>query len=83
MGLAGLLPTVTTLLTEYYEGPTRARYMGYMSAAMGVGGLVLQTGCGVLAEISWREPFLIYLFGVLVIPLVLLYVKEPKWTEET
>ncbi|HJJ96948.1 MAG TPA: MFS transporter [Methanocorpusculum sp.] len=83
VGLAGLLPTVTTLLTEYYEGPTRARYMGYMSAAMGVGGLVLQTGCGVLAEISWREPFLIYLFGVLVIPLVLLYVKEPKRTEET
>jgi len=83
VGLAGLLPTVTTLLTEYYEGPTRARYMGYMSAAMGLGGLVLQTGSGILAEISWREPFLIYLFGVLVIPLVLFYVKEPKRVEET
>ena len=82
VGLAGLLPTVTTLLTEYYDGPTRARYMGYLSAAMGVGGLVLQTGCGVLAEISWREPFLIYLFGVIVIPLVLLYVREPARQEE-
>lgn len=82
VGLAGLLPTVTTLLTEYYDGPTRARYMGYLSAAMGVGGLILQTGCGVLAEISWREPFLIYLFGVIVIPLVLLYVREPARQEE-
>ena len=83
VGLAGLLPTVTTLLTEYYDGPTRARYMGYLSAAMGVGGLVLQTGCGLLAEISWREPFLIYVFGLLVIPLVLIYVKEPKRLTDT
>ncbi len=82
VGLAGLMPTVTTLLTEYYDGPTRARYMGYMSAAMGVGGLVMQTGSGVLAEISWREPFLIYLFGVLVIPLVFFFIREPKREEE-
>ncbi|MDV0443481.1 MFS transporter [Methanorbis rubei] len=83
IGLAGLMPTVTTLLTEYYDGPTRARYLGYMSAAMGVGGLVMQTGSGILAEISWREPFLIYLFGILVIPLVFFFIKEPKREEET
>ncbi|MDV0441615.1 MFS transporter [Methanorbis furvi] len=83
IGLAGLMPTVTTLLTEYYNGPTRARYLGYMSAAMGVGGLVMQTGSGILAEISWREPFLIYLFGILVIPLVFFFIKEPKREEET
>ena len=80
VGVAGLIPVVSTLIAEYYSGNTRARYLGYMSAAMGVGGLVLQTGCGALAEISWRDPFLIYLFGLLVIPGVLLFIREPRNT---
>ena len=33
---------------------------------------------GVLADISWRVPFLLYLFPLLILPMTSLFLKEPK-----
>lgn len=77
VGIAGITTATTALLAEYYTGVSRMKVLGYQSAAMGMGVLVLETCGGALAEISWREPFLIYLIGVVILIGVICSVKEP------
>lgn len=77
VGIAGLTTATTALITEYYTGASRVKVLGYQSAAMGLGILILETGGGSLAEISWREPFLIYLVAFVIMIGVIFAVKEP------
>ena len=71
VSIAGLLPMASALITEYYEGETRTRYLG------GIGVLVLQTLCGTLAAFGWRYAFLVYLLGLCALPFVLICLREP------
>ncbi|MFA6332878.1 MAG: MFS transporter, partial [Methanoregula sp.] len=77
IGIAGIICTTSALIVCYYEGISRARVLGYQAAAMGVGVLILEVAGGLLAGISWRAAFLIYLLGVLIFFGVLLTMKEP------
>ena len=81
VGIAGIMPVVITILTEYFSGPTLARYLGYNAAAMGAGGTVLGICCGFLAGISWNAVFLVYFAVLLVIPFILFALKEPEHLE--
>lgn len=78
IGIAGLMTATTALITEYYTGASRARVLGYQSAAMGLGMLILETCGGSLAEISWREPFLIYLIAFVILIGVFFTIQEPN-----
>ena len=78
VGIAGISSAVTALIAEYYTGMDRVRALSYQSAAMGVGVLILEYTGGVLAEFSWREPFLVYLIGVPILLMVLLTMREPQ-----
>lgn len=77
VGLAGVSTAVTALIAEYYTGANRVKVMSYQSAAIGVGILLLEYTGGSLAEISWREPFLIYLIGLPMMLLVMFSMREP------
>ncbi len=77
IGLGGIMTSVTTLITSYYSGKTRDKILGYEGAFIGLGMLVLETGGGTLALISWREPFLIYLIGLVILLGVVAAVREP------
>jgi len=77
IGIAGIICTTSALIVCYYDGITRARVLGYQAAAMGVGVLILETSGGLLAGISWRAAFLIYLLGIVILAGVLLTMKEP------
>jgi MFS family permease len=77
IGIAGITCTTSSLIACYYEGATRARVLGYQAAAMGFGVLILEMSGGLLAGISWRAAFLIYLIGVVILAGVLLTMKEP------
>lgn len=77
VGLAGVSTAVTALIAEYYTGVNRVKVMSYQSAAIGVGILLLEYTGGSLAEISWREPFLIYLIGLPMMLLVMFSMREP------
>ncbi|MDD1693212.1 MAG: MFS transporter [Methanoregula sp.] len=77
VGIAGIICTTSALIVCYYDGVTRARVLGYQAAAMGVGVLILEVAGGLLAGISWRAAFLIYLLGVIIFFGVLLTMKEP------
>ncbi|ACL17884.1 MFS transporter [Methanosphaerula palustris] len=77
IGIAGITCTTSSLIPCYYEGPTRAKVLGYQAAAMGFGVLILEMSGGLLAGISWHAAFLIYLIGVVILAGVLLSMKEP------
>jgi MFS family permease len=75
----GITMTIaTTLIADYYQGKSRQKFAGLQIAVMSLGGILFVTLGGVLADISWRVPFLLYLFPLLILPMTSLYLKEPK-----
>lgn len=69
---------VTTLVADYYQGKSRQKFAGLQIAVMSLGGILFITLGGILADINWRSPFLLYLFSLIILPFVYLYLKEPK-----
>lgn len=65
------------LLTDHFQGPERDRAMGIQSSAMAAGGIVFITMGSVLADVSWRAPFAVYLAPVVLFPLIYLFVSKP------
>ncbi len=78
LGVAGVMVSATTLIADYYQGESRANFMGLQSAFMGFGGVIFLTVGGYLADLNWRLPFLIYLFAWILLPLVIFSIWEPK-----
>lgn len=75
--VAGAITSVTTLIADYYEDKTRSTLMGLQSTCIALVGVVVLSLSGVLADISWRTPFLIYLSPLLLLPFMILWLKEP------
>lgn len=84
LGIAvGMSMTIAiTLIADYFEGPERQKFVGIQVAFMSIGGILFISLGGVLADIGWRFPFLIYLFSLLVLPLSIIYLKEPVLAEK-
>jgi MFS family permease len=77
VAVGGLMTAVITLIGDYYEGEARNRFMGYQAAFAGAGGLIFITTGGVLADVHWRYPFLIYGASLFVLFMAWVSVKEP------
>ncbi|MCK5401366.1 MAG: MFS transporter [Flavobacteriaceae bacterium] len=73
---------VTTLVADYYQGKARQKFAGLQIAVMSLGGIVFITLGGILADIHWRVPFLLYFFSILVLPFAYLFLKEPPKLSE-
>ena len=69
---------VITLIADYFEGVERQKFVGIQIAFMSLGGILFIGLGGILADYGWRFPFLIYLSSLLVLPLSMLYLYEPK-----
>jgi MFS family permease len=78
ISVAGIMTTATTLIADYYSGPTRAQFLGLQSGAMGLGGVLFLSVGGWLAEENWRSPFLIYALALVLIPAVARFLPEPQ-----
>lgn len=74
---------VTTLVADYYDGRARRKFAGLQIAIMSISGIVFISLGGVLADISWRTPFLLYLYSLLILPFVYHYLKEPKVSKDS
>lgn len=83
LGVSGVMTTTLTLISDYYQGTERNRMMGLLSSFMALGGVIFLLLGGVLADIHWRMPFLIYFFAFLLIPLVLYSLEEPQVIRES
>ncbi|MEO0704417.1 MAG: MFS transporter [Cyanobacteria bacterium J06649_5] len=78
LAVAGVMVSATTLIADYYQGDARASFMGLQAAFMGFGGVLFLSVGGFIADLSWRFPFLIYLFSWLMIPGIVLALYEPS-----
>lgn len=70
------------LLTDHFQGPERDRAMGIQSSAMSAGGIIFISAGSILADWSWRAPFAVYLFPVLLFPLIYKFVSKPPDNQE-
>ncbi len=77
LSVAGVMTSVTTLIADYYEGKQRASFLGLQAAFMGLGGTLFLTLGGVLADVDWRAPFLIYASSLFILPLIITLLYEP------
>ena len=78
LAVAGIMTSALALIADYLEGPGRSSFMGVQGAEMAFGGVVFLMAGGVLADIHWRAPFLVYLAAAPVIPLAALVLVEPE-----
>lgn len=78
LAVAGVMTSVTTLIADYYDGPSRAQILGFQAAFMGLGGTIFLTTGGFLADLDWRNPFLIYLFAFMILPFIITALFEPS-----
>ncbi|ANZ41329.1 transporter [Lentzea guizhouensis] len=62
LGLAvgGVMTAVSALVTDWFEGPRRAKFLGLQQAFASLGGVVFLPLAGVLAGVDWRAPFWLY-----------------------
>lgn len=73
-----LMPLSTGLLAFYFPPERQSELMGDAAAMNQLGGVVATLLAGLLATISWRLSFLVYLFGLISIVLVLFYLPNDK-----
>jgi MFS family permease len=78
IAVAGSMTSATTLIADYYEGPARSGFLGLQAGVMGLGGSFVLAAAGIMADISWRAPFLIYIVPFIVLPFVVLILYEPR-----
>jgi len=76
VAIAALMIVSTALVGDYFKGQERNKFMGIQSAFTSIGGIVFVVGGGILSDISWRYPFIIYLIGFILLPFVLKYLIE-------
>jgi MFS family permease len=74
---------VITLIADYFEGAERQKFVGIQVAFMSIGGILFIGLGGILADIGWRFPFLIYLFSLPIIPLTFFFLYEPAIEHKT
>jgi MFS family permease len=69
---------VITLVADYFEGMERQKFLGLQVAFMSVGGILFIGLGGFLADFSWRYPFVLYGLAMIVLPMSILFLKEPE-----
>lgn len=78
VGVGIIMPLSTGLLSFYFAPEEQDKLMGYSSAMNQMGGVVATLISGVLAGISWRASFLVYLMGLISIILCLIFLPNDK-----
>jgi MFS family permease len=83
VSVGAMITAIITLIGDYFEGESRSRFVGLQAAFAGMGGLVFISSGGVLADIHWRMPFLIYIFSLVVWVMALISIYEPEMNSKT
>lgn len=78
IAIGGTMTTMTTLAGDYFQGEARNRFASLQSFVMSAGAVIGVGLGGVLAEMDWRLPFLLYLFGWGVVPAAMKWLDEPS-----
>lgn len=82
IGIAGVATSDNALITLYYRGPERAKIITQQSVFMGIGVIVLELAGGLLADIDWKSPFLVYAIGVPILILAVMGIYDMAPAEQ-
>jgi MFS family permease len=77
IAVAGVMTTATTLAGDYFEDEERNKFLGNQGAFMAFGGTIFILISGLLADINWHYPFLVYGLSLVVVLLTYLFLNEP------
>lgn len=78
IGVGIIMPLSTGLLSYYFPPEQQEGLMGWSSAMNQMGGVVATLIAGLLANISWRLSFLVYLMGLISIVLCLAFMPNDR-----
>jgi MFS family permease len=78
IGVGLMMPISTSLVADFFEGEERTATMGQVSAANNLGGVVLFLMSGVLAAISWRMAFSVYVLVLVAALIVFFYLPKTE-----
>lgn len=77
LAIGGTMTIITTLAGDYFQGEARSRFTGSQSIVMSMGAVVAVGLGGILADVDWRLPFLIYGSAWLFLIPVAAWLDEP------
>lgn len=78
LGLADAFAiTISSALIGDYFGDQRYRWVAWTGAATSIAGTALIASGGMLADISWRGPFAIYVLAVPLLLMAIAFIDEP------
>ena len=78
LSVALIMTASLALVGDYFHEKERHKFMSTQGMFVGLSGIVFILSGGFLAELSWKEPFLIYMLPILFLPLLVTTLKEPK-----
>ncbi|MFW6695780.1 MFS transporter [Streptomyces sp. MAR4 CNX-425] len=79
VAVGGIMTAVGALITDWFDGPRRASFLGRQQAFAGLGGVVFLPLAGLLATVSWRAPFWIHIASAAVAVLAVRALRgEPR-----
>ncbi len=78
VGVGLIMPLSTGLLSYYFALDEQEKLMGYSSAMNQMGGVIATLLSGLLANITWRASFLVYLMGLFSIVLCLFFLPNDR-----
>jgi MFS family permease len=73
---AAIMTCSTALLVGHFAGRSRERYLAFQTGTAPIIAVIVTVLGGALGESSWRNPFFIYGFAFVLIPLTGLLVRE-------
>lgn len=74
---AVLMTVSTTMIGDYYDGERRERYMSLQTTVAAASAFLLNGLGGLIAEHGWRAPYATFAVGLLLAPLMVIYLWEP------
>jgi MFS family permease len=75
---AVLMTISTTMIGDYYEGAKRERFMSLQTTLSASSAFLLNTLGGAIAEHGWRAPYAVFAISLLLAPLMMIYLWEPR-----
>lgn len=76
LAIGGIMTVSTTLVGDHFEGAERERYLGLQQAFTQFGGVAFVLTGGLVADLHWRAPFAIYAASLLILPAVIIVLKD-------
>jgi MFS family permease len=77
VAVAAIMTANNALIADYFVGPSRSAFIGLSSAFTSFGGVLLLPLGGLLADLGWHRPFLVYFSALLIVPTAITVLFEP------